>query len=343
MKLLLKGGGAAASSAINPLGAVVSGIPELAKLGLAGVQAIRGNKLGKTERPDYQVPEAMKLAMQTAQQQANDTRMPGQGLIEQQLLASQASGQRALNEAGMGGAERMAALAGLTGQAGQQQTNLGVQAANMQRQDLQGLQRMFQNMAPYQDKQWQWNQQQPYLDATDAARREKEASNQNMYSGLKGIGASVNSAITSPQDSQTTPSVPTPLPPSASFDFANQDYKGMDQDAHKQLNMAEGAYQPHKAFMSIFNPQSNQGGSPMSNRLPEYQGKFPGLGNVIPQNPFTNDFKGQVNAVNDPLKRSSFNPDLMSLFMNKGIPKSEPGFDPLEYGYLKKLGKLMGK
>lgn len=81
----------------------------------------------------------------------------------------------------------------------------------------------------------------------------------------------------------------------------------------------------------------------MSNRLPEYQGKFPGLGNVIPQNPFTNDFKGQVNAVNDPLKRSSFNPDLMSLFMNKGIPKSEPGFDPLEYGYLKKLGKLMGK
>lgn len=185
--------GLSALSAMNPYTAALSAAVPLAQ-GIYGIaQKAKANKLRKQfDQPMYAIPGAIDEATGIAQSLAYDPSLPGQSLIEAGLDRGLASGNRAIMEAGMSGAERLAAINAGVGNRLDANTALALQMAQQQQQDMQNYQNALNTVAGYQDKQWQLNKQQPWKDAMEAANRLDEAGAQNMMTALKdvtGVGA----------------------------------------------------------------------------------------------------------------------------------------------------------
>ena len=185
--------GLSALSAMNPYTAAISAAVPLAQ-GIYGIaQKAKANKMRKAyDQPMYNIPGAMDEQYGLAQSLAFDPTLPGQNLIEAGLDRGLATGNRAIMEAGMSGAERLAAINAGVGNRMDSNMQLAVQMAQQQQADIANYQNALNTMAGYQDKRWQLNEQQPWMDAMSAANRLDDAGAQNMMTALKdvsGIGA----------------------------------------------------------------------------------------------------------------------------------------------------------
>ena len=192
------GGGSSMPDISGALKAPIAGTAELAKLGIGISQAIRASKMAKnTHRPAYQIAPAQLEAVQNARNLATDTRLPGQSLMEQNIGAATAAGNRQIQETGTSTAERLGALSGLyTGQQ-QQFRDLGIQGAQQQTNDIQYLNQMLGGLANEQHSAWEWNKAQPYLAAVQAIQKLREGANKNIYGGIQGLASSAMMAIPS--------------------------------------------------------------------------------------------------------------------------------------------------
>lgn len=209
--------------------AILAGAPEAAKTALGISQAIKASRIARqTKRPEYKVPGAIQEGTAMARNLAQ-TGLPGYQTMQDNLSGQTAGAVRSIKEAGGSGPEKLAAIAGAYGSQMGQQRNLGVQNAQQRVANQRALQSQLGVQAGYQDKAWQWNQQDPYIQAMDAARRLREAANQNIYGGMKGMasagimgGTGDFSAITGGKGGSTTPgqtakpaSTPTAKPSTA--------------------------------------------------------------------------------------------------------------------------------
>lgn len=205
---LLSGAGSAAGSAASPATAILSGLPELYKLGLGIQQGVQGRRIAKgLVRPTMQVPGSMQDATGLLRLNAMDTRMPGESMLLDQLARNQASlGQMAMN-AGGGSAGRLQALVAGQDNANTQLQNIGVQGAQMQLQDIAALANQLNNQANVEQNAWEWNKKDKFT--TDAAKAEalQDASRKDIYSGMKGLGGSAAMSM-SPPSASTTPPIP---------------------------------------------------------------------------------------------------------------------------------------
>lgn len=162
-----------------------------AKAGFGAIQAHRGNKLAKQAiRPTYNIPSAENNYLANAQAMAQNSRLPGQSAIEENIGGSTAGAIRAGQESGDPVAQ-MALLAGVNANQNQALTNVGVQGAQMQQQNKMNLQGALQNYAGYQDKAFDINSMQQFQDKTKAASALKGAGIQNLWGGLENIGGSL--------------------------------------------------------------------------------------------------------------------------------------------------------
>lgn len=187
--------GLSAASALNPVSAGIMAAAPLAS-GIYGiVQKAQADKLRKQfDQPMYAIPEGMQEAYGLAQSRAFDTSLPGQSLIEAGIDRGQAAANRAIMESGLSGAERLAAINAGAGNRMDANTQLAMQMAQQQQQNLANYQNTLGQLAGYQEKQWQLNKQQPWMDAMEAANRLAEAGSQNIMTGLKdlsGIGVAM--------------------------------------------------------------------------------------------------------------------------------------------------------
>jgi len=187
--------GLSAASALNPVSAGIMAAAPLAS-GIYGiVQKAQADKLRKQfDQPMYAIPQGMQEAYGLAQSRAFDTSLPGQSLIEAGIDRGQAAANRAIMESGLSGAERLAAINAGAGNRMDANTQLAMQMAQQQQQNLANYQNTLGQLAGYQEKQWQLNKQQPWIDAMEAANRLAEAGSQNIMTGLKdlsGIGVAM--------------------------------------------------------------------------------------------------------------------------------------------------------
>jgi hypothetical protein len=178
---------------MNPYMAAISAVGPLAR-GIYGIaQKAKANKMrDEFDQPIYNIPGAQTEALGLARSLAYDPSLPGQQMIEAGMDRGLATGNRAIMEAGMSGAERLAAINAGVGNRLDANAQLAQQMAAQQNADIAALQGQLGTMAGYQDKRWQLNEQQPWMDAMEAANRLDEGGAQNMFGALNditGLGA----------------------------------------------------------------------------------------------------------------------------------------------------------
>lgn len=163
------------------ISALLQGGKTAYELGTGISQQIKGNKLAKNlVRPQYQIPQAEQQYLQNAESMASNNQFPGQQRAENNVYAGTS---QALNSAKGASSSSADFLSGITGINGNQQNALGdiaTKGLEYQDQNKQRLNNALMSMAGYQDKQFEINQYQPFIDQSNAARALKQAGKENI-------------------------------------------------------------------------------------------------------------------------------------------------------------------
>lgn len=158
---------------------------------------IRERAQREFESQPFQTPTEALQALQSAQTVAGQTQLPGQTLLEQQMLGATGSALQATREAAVTPQD---ISAGAT-QAYQNLyvnplLNLGVSAAQRYDVNQQNLQAQLNNISQYRTKEWEQNVLLPYQMAMQTAGQLAAAGQQNQFSGISDVaGGLANFAL----------------------------------------------------------------------------------------------------------------------------------------------------
>lgn len=141
-----------------PLLAVGAGI----KGALSLFQMIKAGQLNK-KRPEYEIPIEMYQYLNKAKEQANQTSLPAQDIMEANLRQTTQGALGRATEIAGGSANLLGSLADIYSNETKGVNQLNIAAANRYDKNQQGLMQAEQTMSGYKDKQFKLNQMDPYL------------------------------------------------------------------------------------------------------------------------------------------------------------------------------------
>lgn len=197
---LLKAGGTAAASAVNPYAAALNAGSQLFQLGTSVFDAAKARKLEKSQsRPVLETPAAQQEALATQRNLAMGN-APGLSVAQNQLAQNFAGSAAAIQGSGGGQAETLAALTRLDQNAGNQAMNLASMQDNWRATQQQNLINELHTEANWQKAKFDYNQDEPYRNAMAAAQQLRDAAKSNAFEAIKGIGGTVASTIGYNQD-----------------------------------------------------------------------------------------------------------------------------------------------
>lgn len=199
--------------------AALASLGSLYQLGAGIQQGIRGRRLGKAERPWYNIPTEITKNAQMAQNAYGASTLyglPGQGTITSNNDRATASAARGMNESQQSPASLLAGYAALDQNTKNTNANLGVQAAqyranqmNATRGQLMGANRV---LAQYKDNAFNTNYMQPYQNKMNASAALREASIKNIYGGVNGIGSAAGQMLLRKGGDTTTQGITSGAP-----------------------------------------------------------------------------------------------------------------------------------
>lgn len=166
--------------------ALLTTIPSLFKMGTGIAQGIQARKLGKTPRPEYEIPGAATSALDVSKRLAASRELPGQSIMEDKLRTSTASGVEGIKKYTDSPAAAMDYITKLYGGEMGAKNELDIAAAQNYQSNQIGLQGALGDYAKYEDKAFDYNKDAPYQAAMNAAAMLKEGSLQNIFGGLQG-------------------------------------------------------------------------------------------------------------------------------------------------------------
>jgi hypothetical protein len=145
-----------------------------------------------TKRPKREVSPATNELVRRTRFNAGKYGMPGQAQVEAKLDRATAGSTRAIKDMGISPYAMMGAF-GRTEQARNQSLeNIGIKAAEYKDRQEGLYQSALRQLGTEQNQNWQWNDQQKYLDAAAASSALKNASLRNqeqaIYGGLQAVG-----------------------------------------------------------------------------------------------------------------------------------------------------------
>ena len=170
-----------------PLAAML--VPAAFNTGLGIYQAIKGNKLSKTERPDYEIPQELQDALLRSKELASMRHLPSESLIMDRIRGTGASASDAIRKTATGG-EALGVLGDIYSGEQRKLTDLGIAGEQNWLKNQSNLTTMQNLYAKEQNQQWNWNVGSPYLKTMDTASK-------LMSGGLQNISAGLNSAANS--------------------------------------------------------------------------------------------------------------------------------------------------
>jgi|GEM_PF-5152123 len=161
-------------------------------------QHARGeNILRNLHRPTYYIPGSQNGALNVAQSQYDDSSLPGQAGLENQLSANTAAGLTAAQQSSSSSGDVIDAITKLYKNQNQGNINLGIEAARNHLQNAMNLQNELGNQAQYEDKAFNYNINDPYQEKKQEGQSLVTAGNQNIAGGIGsalGVGASYAAA-----------------------------------------------------------------------------------------------------------------------------------------------------
>jgi hypothetical protein len=172
---------------------LISAIPSLVQAGVGLSQQRQSKKiLDNLVRPTYNIPTAATEALGTARTLASSNQLPNQVQAEQAINQGTANALYNINQNATSGTEALAALTGVTANEMGAMNNLSGQAANFANSQNANLIAALGNYAQFQDRAFEYNQNQPFLFKANQAAALGGAGMQNMFNGfnnLAGVGA----------------------------------------------------------------------------------------------------------------------------------------------------------
>lgn len=184
--------------ALSPLAisAGLSGLSSLYQLGTGIQQGIRGRRLGRADRPWYNIPEEINKNVDLAKNAYGASTLyglPGQGTITSNNDRATASAARGMNESQQSPASLLAGYAALDQNTKNTNANLGVQAAqyranqmNATRGQLMGANRV---LAQYKDTAFNTNYMQPYQNKMNASAALRQSAITNTFGAINNLGS----------------------------------------------------------------------------------------------------------------------------------------------------------
>jgi hypothetical protein len=173
-----------------PLPLLIPAAIAASQAGLGLYQTLRSSKLAKDamaryEANKYSVPAGMTSAVNMAARQAQGTRLAGQDVMEQNLAAGTAQAVGAAKRAASTPSQVLAATVESYAQQQENQRQIDLAAS----QDYERRQQMYQNtlmqLAPYQQKVWEYNTLYPVQAQLNKASAMGAAGSQNIGTALQ--------------------------------------------------------------------------------------------------------------------------------------------------------------
>lgn len=174
---------------------IASLIPAAYQLGSGIYQGIKAANMNPV-RPTYDIPQSEKDALLNAKVMGSLTRLPGQTTMEQNQAAAAGTAYSQAREAAQDPNSLLSSISkiGANEMAGQRQ--IGTQAAQQYNTNQAMLRGALGRYGQFEDKQWQLNEMQPFMDEAKAQAALIQAQNQNIY------GATTSAANTITQNEQ---------------------------------------------------------------------------------------------------------------------------------------------
>ena len=171
-----------------PAAALATLIPAAIQLGTSIYQGSQAKKMeGQYSRPNYEVPQGMLDAVDIYKNLALQTGLPRQDLIEEKLDESGANALAGLKEAATNPWDVIKGSQRIAETQAEKSKDLGIAGAQFATQAKQDYSGILQGLSQLQEKQFMYNEFQPYTNAMDAIRRLRESGTQNLYSGASNV------------------------------------------------------------------------------------------------------------------------------------------------------------
>lgn len=148
-------------------------------------------------RPTYDIPSADTQALQTAQNAANTTELPGQGFAQNNINQTTAAAANKLTTTGGTIGEIVGGLGAVNRNALTATNNLSEQGAILNNQNKQLYEQQANNYAQDQNQAFDYNQNQPYQTQYLMKQSARNAWLQNRSAGLTSLGDAADSASAS--------------------------------------------------------------------------------------------------------------------------------------------------
>lgn len=175
--------GAGVSTALN-LAKGIFGIAQYNK-GRKELNSLLANPVTYKRPEEY----AQELAMR--QQMASQSRMPGQGYIEQNIGQAQSSALSAAEKGAISSNVYQKSVGDIFQKTIQAYQDLGLQSAQWQQQNKENLMGTLQRGANFSDQEWQVNKFQPWEIKANMAQSRMNMGGENLWGGLTGAAGNV--------------------------------------------------------------------------------------------------------------------------------------------------------
>ena len=160
-------------------------------------QGKRADELARNNvRPTLGIPESEQESLQSARNQAEMTRLPGQSATEGRLDQITADQVAMVERQGIGGPTSINAASRAYGMQQDKENELGIKAAEMNLRNQDILRNELDENAQWEQKAWDWNKGEPYLQKQQAISSLRGAQTANRNTAVKNlIGGLGNTAL----------------------------------------------------------------------------------------------------------------------------------------------------
>jgi len=185
----------------SPYSTAAAIIPEAYKFYQGYKDMQLAKEFAKKKRPvlDQPIPEAILENVRTAKNLAGTVGVPGQGVIQNQIDAGTSSATNNLITTQQGGASTAAGIAALDANNSSKTAALGINSANLRLSHLADYMHQNGTLAPYQNdkfnKEWAWNERDPYLQSMAAASAFRNSGEQNQFSAINNLSSLAVSSL----------------------------------------------------------------------------------------------------------------------------------------------------
>lgn len=183
------------------IGLIAQGAGNIMKTGLGFAQLLRGAFM-KVKRPEYTIPDAVQenVALRRAQLFGG---LAGASQYRNQILQNQANFNTNLRQGSTDSSTYLSALAMGQGNTNRSFQDLQRMEAEDYQRRLSGLEQANNTLGQYQDKAWQYNKYEPYMNKAQTKSALIGGGLQNIFGGL---GDTANTMGQAYQMQQVNPS-----------------------------------------------------------------------------------------------------------------------------------------